>query len=334
MHSNPGPSPQRVARLRTQSLPALWLRWRRFAERIKLTVPLEGQRVHPDVPRDAPKAAAAIHGRVQVVQEAEERIGVASGDGPRFCEPRAPPHPCAAPWSGAATTVVSGLARSPAVSEARAAVSEARADWIHGCAMTPRRGAVGMAAMGAVRAVDTYGSIPTLEAENAALRDAPAVGSKAGPQLPREDTGVGGDRVSSDPSTMPLSTAFDMPARPDGAGRRDRRVEAEPVIARLRSSAGSAGRSLTVAVVVECSGQHRGRLVLRLGRGGDIIASLSLKSLQVEILAAVVGKHTVKLVPEPEEQPRSTAPEELPVIYLAFENSADLDRFRHMHASC
>ena len=38
-----------------------------------------------------------------------------------------------------------------------------------------QRGAVGMAAMGVVRAVDTYGSIPTLEPENAALRAALAV---------------------------------------------------------------------------------------------------------------------------------------------------------------
>jgi hypothetical protein len=73
--------------------------------------------------------------------------------------------------------------------------------------------------------------------------------------------------------------------------------------------------------------------VLRLGRGGDIIASLSLETLQVEILAAAVGNHTVKMVPEPEEQPTSTAPEELPVVYLDFENRADLDRFRHILAA-
>ena len=110
-------------------------------------------------------------------------------------------------------------------------------------------------------------------------------------------------------------------------------MDAEPVIARLRSTADSAGRSLTVAALVECSGPHRGRLVLRLGRDSVIIASLSLETLQVEILAAAVGNHTVKLVPEPEEQPPSAAPKELPVVYLAFENSADLHRFRHILAA-
>ena len=126
---NPVLSPQRVGRLRTQSLPALWLHWRRFAERIKLTVSSEGHRVHrpgastascpltagsprgPDT--NAPISACCssssprgdAHGNVQVVQEADERIGVARGDGPHVCElPSPSPHARAAPWSGAAPT--------------------------------------------------------------------------------------------------------------------------------------------------------------------------------------------------------------------------------------
>jgi hypothetical protein len=300
MQHNSVPAPQRVGRLRRQSLPALWLHWRRFAERIKLSVPSEGHGVHRDVPPGAAlEGAAAIPGRVQVVQEADERIGVAREEVPRVCEPRAPPpHACAAPWSGVAPTAQKTHSLPAHVSS---------------------RGSCGPA-----------NSAGSASAENG--------------NSPTCDPWRPGQAVQSAPEPARASgtaAAFDMPSLPDDAGRRDRRaggvlpraVDAEPVIARLRSSADSAGRSLTVAALVECSGPHRGRLVLRLGRGGDIIASLSLETLQVEILAATVGNHTVKMVPEPEEQPPSTAPEELPVVYLDFENSTDLDRFRHILAA-
>jgi hypothetical protein len=91
------------------------------------------------------------------------------------------------------------------------------------------------------------------------------------------------------------------------------------VRAHMRSSADSAAADSRLAIVanVERSGPHMGRLVWRRvqQREGDVIASLSLESLQLN----QVGDHVVEMVPVARGQCRSKAP----VVYLAFENGAD-----------
>jgi hypothetical protein len=98
------------------------------------------------------------------------------------------------------------------------------------------------------------------------------------------------------------------------------------VRAHMRSSADSAAVDSRLAIVanVERSGPHKGRLVWRRvqQREGDVIASLSLESLQLN----QVGDHVVEMVPVARGQCRSKAP----VVYLAFENGAELHQFQHM----
>jgi hypothetical protein len=98
------------------------------------------------------------------------------------------------------------------------------------------------------------------------------------------------------------------------------------VRAHMRSSADSAAADSRLAIVanVERSGPHKGRLVWRRvqQREGDVIASLSLESLQLN----QVGDHVVEMVPVARGQCRSKAP----VLYLAFENGAELHQFQHM----
>ena len=111
-----------------------------------------------------------------------------------------------------------------------------------------------------------------------------------------------------------------------------RAVREEPVVAGVRArmcaSADSfaAGKSLAVVADVERSaGPHHGRLVLRRGdRSGDIIASLLLMPESLQL--AQVNDQVVEMLPVAPGQSRST----VPLVYLAFKNSARFERFRRM----
>jgi hypothetical protein len=138
-----------------------------------------------------------------------------------------------------------------------------------------------------------------------------------------------------------LSSA-DTPNAHDAPDRRTckcttvgRAVREEPVEAGVRarmcasSDSFAADKSLTVVANVERSaGPHHGRLVLRCGdRSGDIIASLSLMPESLQL--AQVSDQVVEMLPVAPGQSRST----VPVVYLAFRNSARFERFRRMVGS-
>ena len=111
-----------------------------------------------------------------------------------------------------------------------------------------------------------------------------------------------------------------------------RAVREEPVGAGVRarmcasSDSFAADKSLAVVANVERSaGPHNGRLVLRRGdRSGDIIASLSLMPESLQLTQ--VSDQVVEMLPVASGQSRST----VPVVYLAFKNSARFERFRRM----
>jgi hypothetical protein len=115
-----------------------------------------------------------------------------------------------------------------------------------------------------------------------------------------------------------------------GKAVREEPVEAG-VRARLCASSDSfaADKSLAVVANVERSaGPHHGRLVLRReDRSGDIIASLSLMPESLQL--AQVSDQVVEMLPVAPGQSRST----VPVVYLAFKNSARFERFRRMVGS-
>ena len=115
-----------------------------------------------------------------------------------------------------------------------------------------------------------------------------------------------------------------------GKAVREEPVEAG-VRARLCASSDSiaADKSLSVVANVERSaGLHHGRLVLRReDRSGDIIASLSLMPESLQL--AQVSDQVVEMLPLAPGQSRST----VPVVYLAFKNSARFERFRRMVGS-
>jgi hypothetical protein len=114
-----------------------------------------------------------------------------------------------------------------------------------------------------------------------------------------------------------------------------RAVREEPVEAGVRarmcasSDSFAADKSLAVVANVERSaGPHHGRLVLRReDRSGDIIASLSLMPESLQL--AQVSDQVVEMLPLAPGQSRST----VPVVYLAFKNSARFERFRRMVGS-